>query len=244
MESKMKLLGVLVVVLACVGTASATHYATGGDWATAAGWAFNGSAPSINDDVYMYDGTVGNPQIVAASTTGYADFVRFDLGGAWTNDKKNELIVNGTLNVGNGASFDGLYFGTDAALAQYGSLITINAGGIVNTTQVIVQPNAGGAYDINLNGGTLIVTGGVTGLAGKDLNINLMNVDALLTVTSASLNSLISTGSLQAQGVVVTSASELSVTQNGNYVDVALVPEPATLALLGLGAIAAFRRKR
>jgi hypothetical protein len=110
----------------------------------------------------------------------------------------------------------------------------------------------------NISGGTLTIPDsnyGVAPASNRQLIFDISQTGALV-LENGRYGALMGLGFIKANGVIVTAENKASlITETAvNVVNAAgatvactqvtLIPEPATLALLGLGAIAAFRRKR
>jgi hypothetical protein len=254
MERFTKVLVVLVLVAALGTTASAAdNYGKGGDWASGAGWYYG--APTAAQSVYSYLSTVTNPTILAAGDTGALNYLRMDIGGAWEPGGKAGLVINGTVNMGDSDSFDGLYFGGDSGgLVLQGAEIVIGSTGVMNTTFIKVtdQGIAEATYDMWI-AGALNVTGIYDATWGwgyidyiaedesiADLNLVLTDLDAIITIASGEAAGLISNGLAQTN---IAGKTVGIIADDGTTATIGIVPEPATLALLGLGALVLRRKK-
>ena len=135
----------------------------------------------------------------------------------------------GTVKVGNGPD-DQLKFGIAGAWGNVGTGIANLYGGTLDLTgaqEIRMATNAGGgSATLNIAGGSLIMPGTITDLRG-----------AILTLNAAGVH-------LQAYGVEYAGDTMFVYTPSGGNTIVTAVPEPATIALLGLGGLALIRRKR
>jgi len=179
-------------------------------------------------------------------TTGRLDGLAggyFRCGASSTSNRWGEIYMNGgTVNVG----------GTEPFTVGWGST-TLDVrgwlymtGGTINVTNTFIIGNAAGASGwADLNSGTINaadftmkVTAG-TGTVSLDIT-----GDARVVINGdkrTKVNGYIDNGWIRSNGVEITYAD---VTYNPGTDRTTIIPEPATLCLLGIGALSLLRRKR
>ena len=254
-----KKISVLLVMLLLVDSAfGAWVYWTndGGDqdWTNTLNWT---AYPTSGDDVVVGKDTSTGP-ILGAGDTGLANWLHV----CDTTPTGSKLTIDGgTLNVADHA-FIGQW-GTD----QIGT-IEINSG-TMNTTLLMCGGDTSGAQGdgtLLMNGGTvniswlLAVAGGYNGTDGAGIG-HIQLDGGLIDVTGGGGLIMSSSGSIDFTGGTLILNGEITdmsgygnVTAyagagsfvydyNGSRTTITAIPEPATLALIGLGAVL-FRRKR
>jgi hypothetical protein len=233
MERLIKVLGVLAVVLLISTTASAAtlYWGVPGNWTDTAMPGYT-SAPSaaLGDYVYVYTTTVANPLVVTGSACS-ADFVHLSA----FYGQHNALEVTGSLDTTAAINYDGIYFGAWGGSGDNATL-TIQDGGSLVTGNFVSASGATGVsnYSIVLNGGILDIG---TIAADSSFLINIADYDATLILPQADYNALAAVGG-------VTGADTIVMTDLGGGIGAySLIPEPSTMALLGLGALVLLRKK-
>ena len=134
----------------------------------------------------------------------------------------------GTVKVGNGPD-DQLKFGIAGAWGNAGTGTANLYDGTLDLTgaqEIRMATNAGSTATLNIAGGSLIMPGTITDLRSAILTLNASGVH------------------LQAYGVEYAGDTMFAYTPSGGNTIVTAIPEPATIALLGLGGLALIRRKR
>jgi hypothetical protein len=232
MERLMKVLGTLAVVLLISTTASAAtlYWGVAGNWTDTAmpGYTTALSA-AAGDYVYVYSTTVASP-LVATGSNCNADFVHLSA----YYGQHNALEVTGSLSTTAGLSYDGVFFGAWGGSGD-AATITIQDGGSLTTGQFVNAGTAGSSsFDIVLNGGTLDIG---TIAADSSFLINIADYDATLILQQTEYNALSAAG-----GII--GADTIVMTDLGGGIGAySLIPEPATMVLLGLGALVLRRKK-
>jgi len=239
-----------------------------GQWSTASNWAA-GSYPTSGDDVIIYKDTA-NAAVIGTGVTGYANWLHLCdtsttgskvivnggtlavtdhllIGEEWGTDQKGTLQVDsGTVNTvllmcgggrwGNGGNgtltIDGGNINISWLLAVGGGYagVSTGMGGHIQIDGGVITLAAGGnAVD---QGGLIMSSGGSIDITGGALSLNGVITD---------ITSLANGGSITAYAGEGTFVYDYSV--EGRTTITAVIPEPATLILMGLGVLAA-RRKR
>ena len=161
---------------------------------------------------------------------GASIYTSYKLGRAEWSTGHSQLTVNGTLNVQSGATWlNGSPSASELAIGIWGmgnwsgssATLDIGATGVVNAD--VLQMNTNGAADCDVL--IDIVTGGKMVLLSDQRSV----VQAY-----------------RALGLIVgdSGASWIGITYDGSYTTVQTVPEPMTIALLGLGGLALLRKRR
>lgn len=193
------------------------------------------SVVNVADRFYMNDGGGSEPsfsQVVMDSgivTTGYNCYFNDDAskGTAYFTLNSGTWNSGGTVDVS--WNLDGI------------SHLTINDGLMTAATEIRLGVSGGGDTGesrVFLNGGKLL---------GEDLQFNMTNSQIIFTggelwinggaVSEAAMQSFIDTGKIDVSG-----APGYSIYTDAGYT--VLVPEPATVVLLGLGGLSLIRRRR
>jgi hypothetical protein len=178
-----------------------------------------------------------------ALTNGYdLSTYRIMYGGSTTGSNVNpgagSLLDIGAGSVVSCSSYFGNYINQTNTLSNDYTQV-INVSGTLNTP--ILRLNDGVFNMTLLGAGTLKVTTDVD-ITNNALTLNFNSNLASIITTAAQFSELL--GSIKVGGVAATMANFQTSDAGGGLTSYMLVPEPATMALLGLGAIAAFRRKR
>jgi hypothetical protein len=245
MERLMKVFCVLgmIALVSSVSSAATVFYGSPGDWTnTDCGSYYPGSVPvaANGDYVYMYADTPATPLVITAGTTAEADFLHLDAWGI----KSNALTVNGSFSTQDALTWNNFLFGPWNGAGTQG-ILTINDGGSVDTGQIgVYNPAAGGTtggdYQAILNGGTLTADSlRYNADDGFFITINIADYDAALICPQAdfdAVNALATGGVIGADTIVMEDLG-------GGIGKYTLIPEPATMVLLGLGALVLRRKK-
>jgi hypothetical protein len=259
-EAKMKTLSILVcltVVLVLAGSATAVTRNWDGDgsdgqWTTAANWS-DDTKPTGSDDANIdgsttaYTVTLSGTEVVDAvgvqnaSTLTVATGATLTVNGAgtygtfWISKAAAEINVQGTVILQDGNEY-GLY-------QQYDGVLNIS--GLLRVGNTDYAPSAPGYGSITENStlgdNYIYLTGGGKLVAYGDT----MSSDP----SGSSLRTAVTTGRIYQNGSVVGTDDLVLTDANGNpWVSgtkyTAIVPEPATVAILGLGSLVLLRRRR
>jgi hypothetical protein len=189
------------------------------------------------------------------------------------NDNEDRLMLgNGPLTTScavtmNGGSFfvtgPGGYNASEQnfRMGSDGASITMNLNAGVIDCQVNIPVAFGGKWTnfggtwtepaagvsiMNINNGSFVVSGGsIFGVGNNDVINFLTGGTGKLSINgwdASKFGTLL--GKLQIDGVAQTDLSKFAVGVDGAQGTLSLVPEPATLALLGLGVMSLIRRKK
>ena len=261
----MKMRKVLAVVLtfAIASGAFATTWTDGGSdslWENVANW--DVAVPTSGDYALI---ETGGTALVTGGYNGAASSmdVGLDGSGALTIDG-GALAVNSGVNIGKNAGATGTItvgagdgsFGGWRSLQSWtltladggGNGTLINNGGTIKVWSEWFNVAAwGGTANVELNGGYIISEGLHMG-AGGSMDIAGGSL-AIAGDQLALLGGLIVSGQLTSFGVTydATNFTQGFVfdvdTTNPGYTTISAIPEPATIAMLGIGAVGILRRK-
>ena len=232
MERLLRVLCVVVVamLISSVASAGSLFWASPGDWtATSFGGFYPATAPSAaaGDYSYCYTNTSAAPIVVPDGQSVSVDWMHFDYYGA-----DHGMVINGIASFGNGSGFEGLMFGNYTSGVGGYALITVNDNGELHSSTMSTY-GTGGDWNIVLNGGELTCISVPSSIAVDFIG------DAKFTTAKSTFDALIVAGNITAsQGGTVGILAD-----GGSIATYGIVPEPATMALLGLGALV-LRRKR
>jgi PEP-CTERM motif len=230
------------------------------DWTTASNWE-NGLPTSA--DLAIVNGswaTLATSPIIKAGDTAVASTIQIGKGGWGTNPV--QLTVEGTLNS------ESVHIGvTDDVLSSDG-ILNVGVNGAVNSTWFVVGWDQNGT--VNQYGGSvstsdLLLNHTWTLAAGEQVNYNfydgelnvtgalaigpqvLINIEeGIMTVghdVTADLDNWWAGVSIIGYGGAGTVMYDYDITNPGQTT-VWAVPEPASMMLLGVGALALLRRKK
>jgi hypothetical protein len=256
----MERLKVVIVLLLCAGMASAASFnaaSGGGEWDDTNTW-YEAGFPTAADAVYLVYNS--SPVIVSA---GQVEACSYTYGSMYTGYGGGSIDVDGQLDMG-----WGLFLGNWSAASAPTTDFVMNIGdaGVVNLGSYGIYTTGLGQSNtqvFNINGGLLNVDAGLTllgtqaamtvsgdglldvagGLVSGDLTIDIVGLDATVVIASGTAATLISQGDLLANGVVGDAGDFLVTDLGGGLEQITLVPEPATMVLLGLGALVLHRKK-
>ena len=234
-----KKLTVILMVLAISGFASADNWWDGGgdgtSWSDIGNWEEEGgSVPGASDTIWI-DNLPGG--YINVNVTGSQSVSSASLGNSWSWQLEGQHVLNvsGTLTVVNqiGVNADSsVYAGSQALLNVTGTVTATglsvtgdqsyaNIGGLValsDTTQAgLVIGNTGAA--VYMTGGTITMPQDHTVEMGL---LNIIATDGSLSITYDFWS------------------DTTTITGSGSPI---LIPEPTTIALLGLGGLALIRKR-
>jgi hypothetical protein len=258
-SKKVSVLATLAVIALIANVSSgAWVYWTNGSanqqWTDTGNWT---AYPTSSDDVVV-GGWAANGPIISTGQTGYANWMHI-CESVSTGSKLT--IDGGTLNVA-----DHLFIG-QWDVTQKGTL-QINSG-TVNTTLLMCGGDTDGSKGdgtLLMNGGTiniswlLAVAGGYSGTNGAGIGhiqldagtVNVTGGGGLVMSSSGSID--ITGGALKLNGTITDITTYGDVTAyggagsfvysyDGGRTTITAIPEPATLAIIGLGSLLLRRKK-
>lgn len=161
-------------------------------------------------------------------------------------------VISGSIANGNG-SVSSLVYSGSASLTLSGAANSYSGGTIINNGTVVAKADGalgGGNVSLTAGGVTLTLQNGATQnyisdnasismVTGSILNLNFTGTDTV--------GNYIIDGVLQPAGIYNASNEPTLITGSGMINNLALVPEPATYMLIGLGTLVCaqqFRRKK
>jgi hypothetical protein len=264
----MKKLLILIVVLAFATSASASIWNHGGGddlWTTAGHWSAPAGVPTSTDSINFYRVNDGWDQLVEipAGSVGIVG-----TGGMWLKaaSEQYHVTVKGTMDVYGGRINLGYAGGTGSLIADGGLINQVGANdsiyvgytshstyGYGNATLEVKNGGYVDFYEIYLPKTTDGSTGHVElGEGTIDLGRIFWNSNGSMNITEGTLlldgnkvsdiDDYVTDGWLTAYGG---SGTVIRTYDSGtNHTIVTGIPEPITIALLGLGGLALVRRKR
>lgn len=193
---------------------------------------FTFTLDSGNGNGQTYNGAMTGPGTLAITGRFEVDagFTDLTLGGSSNNTMTNVVINQGTLNLNKDA-------GVDALAGPISFVGAVNEGELswvqsnqINDSSSIDATGGAGAFSLELNDQVEVISG-LTLKAGDVVETGNTGV---LTVTSLTVDG-------QSFGAGAYTSSESFITGGGSVV---VIPEPGSLALLGLGGLMMVRRRR
>ena len=227
-------------------------------WSNGDNWS-TGSPPAAGEDVFIDWGltSAALPALIDSTVTGYGNTLRAG-GGAPTTEyiemTGGSLTLSGEMILGQGG-------GSTAYLDMSGGVLTANSlwtgamtdswgmgtgyatmtDGAMDLNYLYVNRDGSAAavLGLDLKGG-LIDSGSILIAGGGLMNIDSGAILRLPDIFTGTIDSYISSGALTGNGVV----GDVVWNDNGDgTIDVAAIPEPATLLVLALGGLMIRRRR-
>jgi len=247
------------------------NWAVGSNWATTgnAGAPLATAPPSTTDDAMIRPSLNGSQTAITVNVSGAATTSRVNINyGVETLN----ILAGGEL-VNNGGTYPSaaqIYNNSGATINVYGiwrnersttgtAALAVRLGGGASVPANVINIYSGGLVTAKQlgSGAASVFAIGNTGTGGGSATVNvagILDVDSYLfgTLPTKSIN-MLSGGRMLVKGNVVAQANadilagRITGAASASY-DAALgktiIPEPATVALLGLGSLALLRRKR
>jgi len=245
--------------------------ATTSDWFTAANWS-NGVpvlTPTTNTRTY---GSSANPSYMPIINSGAAVAHQLDIGGGaratqavtgsvTLNGSTSTLTVTDYFRTGSSSTSNrwGAFYMNDGTV-NVGNYLTIGYGsgtvdvrgwldmnaGTINVTNAFTIGNAAGASGyVDLDGGTINAGNFVMKATAGTGTVELDIWGSKIVITgdkTVAIQGYIDNAWIKSNGVAWTLYDNVSYDVGTNKTTI--IPEPATLCLLGLGALSLIRRKR
>ena len=217
----------------------------------------------INDGTFAYDVALDRDATLTMNGGTLNDDLLIYKGSAIINDgyiaNTTQVYLDSRLDVFGGDFGSYFFVGEDAVVNFYDGVIgddikTINGGTVFMSGGSVgndIEVNDGGLIDIS---GGILAADGLGSLdvglaANNDGRIILRGMDFLINGLPA-LDGLVSplTGTISGTLADGTAFSDIPFDQNplGNrgFIELVVVPEPASLAMMGLGTVCLFSRRR
>ncbi|MBN2448234.1 MAG: autotransporter-associated beta strand repeat-containing protein [Phycisphaerae bacterium] len=181
----------------------------------------------------------GNGVINGNITTAGASLEK-DGAGTWTLNGANTYagateVKGGTLVLGTGGSIDN------------STSVTVDADAVLDTTSQSFVMSGSQAFTFSIDptgsGSAGLLDAGELNISAGSISFNPLDTLDDSVYVLANYTSLVGGSSFASVGTVPT-GYELQTNYGGNQIALVMVPEPATVALLGLGGVLMLRRRR